>query len=164
MKVNLALKPYENAIVQSCCKKGCKLDTLGLSNIAILDIDNISTLAVNNISNDVRADCLVFHLAGRNLSVGVCEMKSRDQKASKIVEQLCAGVSLALTVCRAHFPQMRYKIIPILLAKSYKSSAYTILSASKINIEGRKQSIRLHKCSDKFQQILKKEQFSRVHN
>ena len=164
MNVNLALKPYKNAIVQSCCKNGCKLDTYGLSNIAILDMDNMPALAVDNISNDVRADCLVFHLAGGNLSVGICEMKGRDQKASKIVEQLCAGVGLALIVCRNHFPKMRHTIIPILLAKNYKSSAYTILSKSKINIEGRKQPIRLHKCSDKFQQILKKDQFSRARN
>lgn len=134
MNVSLALKSYENAIVQSCCKKGCKLNTLGLSNIVILDIDNMLALAANNTSNDVRADCLVFYLAGGYLNVGVCEMKSHDQKASKIVEQLYAGVSLALTVCRNHFPKMRYKIIPILLAKNYKSSAYTVLSKSKINI------------------------------
>lgn len=157
MNVKLALKPYENAIVPSCCKKGCKLDTLGLANTAILDMDNMPVLAVDDISNDVRADCLVFHLAGKNLSVGVCELKSRDQRASKIVEQLSAGARLALTVCHTRFSKTRYKIIPILLAKSYKPSAYTILSESKINIEGRKQSIRLRKCGDKFQQVLKKD-------
>lgn len=149
MNVQSVLKLYKSAIVPLCCKNDCKLNTVGSNNIVVLDIDRLS--------DDVRSDCLVFQLQDNKLNIGICEMKSKDQKANKIIQQLTASGNLALTICHKHFPKINYQIIFILLVKSYKSSAHTILSGTRIKIEGKKRHIRLHKCGDKFQHIVNKE-------
>lgn len=151
MNVKTALNPYKNAIVPSCCKKKCKLDTAKLSNVVVLDMDK------DILSNMPRSDCLVFHLDNEHLNIGVCEMKSKHLDASKIEQQLSASANFALAICRDCFPKIQYKIIPILLVKNYKSSTHTILTNIKIKVEGRKYYIRLHTCGNRFQYILNKE-------
>lgn len=151
MNIKSALHPYEKAIVSSCCKNKCKLDTARLNNVVVLDMDK------DIMSNTVRSDCLVFHMTGGALNVGVCEMKSRHLDATKIEQQLTTSANFSLNICHNCFPKITYKIIPILLAKSYKSSAHTILTKTKIKVDGKKYYIRLHRCDSKFQYILNQE-------
>ena len=151
MNVKSALGRYEKAIVPSCCKNKCKLVTAGLNNVAVLDMDK------GIQPNMVRSDCLVFHLTGKNLYIGICEMKSRHLDAYKIEQQLTASADFSLTICRICFPKIPYKVIPILLVKHYRSSAHTILTNIKIKMDGRKYHIRLYTCGSKFQHILNKE-------
>ena len=117
----------------------------------VLDMDK------DILSDMVRSDCLVFHLASGNLNIGVCEMKSKHLDASKIEQQLSDSADFVLTICHDCFPKTQYKIIPILLVKNYKSSAHTILTNIRIKVAGRKYHIRLYTCGSKFQHILNKE-------
>ena len=146
MNVKLALKPYEDAVVGACCNEGCKLKTHDMPNTVILDIDRLSS--------HTRAVCLIFSLNG-TLVIGVCELKSKHLDALKIQQQICNSITLALEIRKSCFPKVQYRIIPILLAKSYKGSVHNRLARTKIRINGKEHSIRLKKCGDMFSKIIR---------
>lgn len=146
MSIKPALEPYKHAIVSSCRRDGCKLDTAGMTNTVILDEDLLSI--------ETRADYLIFSLK-YDLNIGVCEMKSKSLNVHKIQEQLDNSAKRALVICNSQFPKIHCHIIPILLAKHYKNySAYTRLSACKIRIKGKERHIVLKKCGAKFSKII----------
>ena len=145
MNVKLALEPYKNAIVEACCGHGCKLITHDMPNTVILSEDLLLS--------GTRADCLIFSL-NNDLVIGVCELKSKHLDAAKIRQQICNSVTHALEIRKSCFPNVKYRIIPILLARSYKGSAHGRLKHTPIVINGEKHLIRLKKCGDTFSKII----------
>lgn len=146
MNVKSMLKSYENAFVSACCKGGCRLKTHDMTNTVVLDVDQLS--------QDTRADCLIFSLHGI-LTIGVCEIKSKHLSVTKIEEQINSSIEFALKIRKSCFPDSRYRVIPILLAKAYKQgSVHGRLKRTKIKINGKKFSIRLKKCGDMFSDMI----------
>lgn len=142
MNVKSMLKSYENAFVSACCKGGCRLKTHDMANTVILDVDQLS--------RNTRSDCLIFSL-DRILIIGVRELKSKHLDVTKIEEQINSSIKLALKIRKPCFPDSRYRVIPILLAKAYKQgSVHGRLKRTKIKINGKNFSIRLKKCGDMF--------------
>ena len=89
MNVRAALKNHEKSISESCHRGKCKLNTAGLDNLVILDLDLFS--------KDTRTDYLIFH-QDKGLDIGVCEMKSHKLDVSKIEAQLRASTDTALNI------------------------------------------------------------------
>lgn len=146
MNVKLMLESYEATFVSACCKEGCSLKTHDLTNTVVLDVDLLS--------QDTRADCLIFSLH-KNLIIGVCELKSKHLDVAKIEQQISNSVKLALNIRKSCFPNTKYCVIPILLAKAYKKgSVHDRLKRTKIIINGEKHTIRLRKCGDMFSEII----------
>ena len=116
-------------------------------------MQNLIILDENMLSQNTRADCLIFCLDG-DLTIGICELKSKYLKVDKIQQQLNNSSAHALKICQSQFPGIHHHFIPILLAKHYKISTYKKLSETKIRIEGKEHRIMLNKCGDKFSEIL----------
>lgn len=121
-----------------CSEQGCALKTGGLDCV-IIDSQAHQKPGAKMCDCIVVADCDV-------MLIGVCELKSGSYKPQHVRAQLEGGIQLAEDICKTCFGSCGYRIVPILLTNHTKRIENTMISRTKVYINGKKYAIQRKNC------------------
>ncbi|MCX5637423.1 MAG: hypothetical protein NTX52_06990 [Planctomycetota bacterium] len=99
-------------------------------------------------------DYLVF-VADGNIVIGVVELKGKTVHASEAIEKLANGTEIALQMfdqCTNNRP--KFQIYPLVLAKSWDTSQYEVLTSRTFTVRGVKCRILPKRCGVSFSEVI----------
>jgi hypothetical protein len=141
---NLKTK-YQDNLMARCEESNCKLRLNGCGNYLILKGEEL-------LDDQKICDCIVIT---ENIIIGIVELKSKSFHASEIVEKMYNTSIVALNILNQHKGcLLKYKLCHMILAKSYGTSEYRVLSTRKLTIAGRRYSILPKRCGVTFSNII----------
>ncbi len=136
--------------VTDCNEQGCKLGLTGLNqkNSVILKGEEVRVS-----SNDPVCDRIVFK-ENSSFMLGIVELKSKNPKASKIIDQINGGLELTFSIIeKSGFNNLNPSVILIVLAKSINGKFERDKLRKPIKFKGKKIFIVLENCGDSFTRI-----------
>lgn len=132
-------KTRSHAMVRRCAQRNCRLVLDGLGNHVVLKGEFIC-------KDRKICDCIIF-VQNRHVIIAIAELKSRVAHSVEILEKLRNGSEIALDILE-HCSQahVEFEFYHIVLAKSWSTSEYRVITNRKIRVRGKKYSIIPKRC------------------
>ena len=154
-----SIKSCELNKLSRCCEKGCKIGLDGIRQRIIFKGEEAAYYLLDKEKS--ACDCLIFTM-GDVLVIAVVELKGKSPKIElqKKFQNSIKTVEIILNKQRIN---SGYKIIPILLAKTYQSSPANNPAARKltVTIKGQSKSISYGKCRKQLADVIAKYNFGK---
>lgn len=145
--------PSNVELLKKCCQRGSNC-CIKLSRIEVLGIYKGEQLTQSIMKEQKKAcDCFIFY---DDSYVALVELKSRTIDYSSVQEKFDNGVEIVNLLLGAK--AIHYKIVPVLLAKTFNKKPSGSLLARKmsVRINGKCKSIRYDKCGTQLADIMAK--------